>query len=184
MAAGAKRGPGASHDLETALGHEFRTPALLTQALCHPSVARRTILSNQRLEFLGDRVLGLVVATMLLEQFPREEEGDLAQRFAALVKRAALARVARSLDLGHYVSLGRGGEQAEQDGAAQGVGGFGRQGGQVGERAGFLFAVHAAKGTGDDEHETPVGAERHARNDRPSRRSRSSERTCSTSSRG
>lgn len=99
------------HALIKSLEHEFTDPALLEQALCHPSAASRALNSNQRLEFLGDRVLGLVVAAMLYEAFEREEEGALAHRFTALVRRKALARVALSLDLGDYLVLSRGEEE-------------------------------------------------------------------------
>jgi len=99
--------------LEQALGHRFSDPALLDEALTHSSVGsvgdrqRRT---NERLEFLGDRVLGLVVADMLFERFPDEEEGALARRHASLVRRDALARVADEIDLAECIRLSRGEE--------------------------------------------------------------------------
>ncbi len=93
--------------LQDALDHRFASPALLDLALRHPSVATQAD-SNQRLEFLGDRVLGMVVATMLYEAFPHEAEGSLAQRFSALVRREALESVARQLALGSYLALGHG----------------------------------------------------------------------------
>ncbi|NQU56941.1 MAG: ribonuclease III, partial [Rhodospirillales bacterium] len=61
--------------------------------------------TNQRLEFLGDRVLGLVIAGMIYETFPGEEEGAMARRHTALVRKEALARVAQSLDLGNYILM-------------------------------------------------------------------------------
>jgi ribonuclease-3 len=94
--------------LEGALGHRFDDPSLLAHALRHPSGTQQAVDSNQRLEFLGDRVLGVVVATMLYENFPAEEEGSLAQRFSALVRREALEQVARDLSLGDHLALGRG----------------------------------------------------------------------------
>ena len=93
--------------LEEALGHRFARPALLALALRHPSAGTQAG-SNQRLEFLGDRVLGMVVAAMLYEAFPREAEGALSHRYSALVRREALADVARSLSLGQRLALGRG----------------------------------------------------------------------------
>jgi ribonuclease-3 len=93
-----------------ALGVRFREPALLEQALTHSSAAGRGRTSNQRLEFLGDRVLGLVIADRLLEAYPDEEEGALALRLAALVSADSLAAVARVLDLGRFVLLAPGEE--------------------------------------------------------------------------
>ena len=93
-----------------ALGHDFSNPDLLAEALIHPS-ARTGRRSYQRFEFLGDRVLGLIVAGMLLEAFPAEDEGALAKRLAALVRRDALAEVAEGLDVGAFVELSRGEEE-------------------------------------------------------------------------
>ena len=88
--------------LEEELGHTFADPKLLRQALTHASTrsesGRRT--DNERLEFLGDRVLGLVIAEWLEETFPEADEGDLAKRYNRLVRREACAWVARSLRLG------------------------------------------------------------------------------------
>ncbi|MBL8708691.1 MAG: ribonuclease III [Rhodospirillaceae bacterium] len=67
---------------------------------------------NQRLEFLGDRVLGLIVAEMLFNQFPAEDEGALAKRFAALVRQEGLAQVAQDLDIGRFLTLSRGEEES------------------------------------------------------------------------
>lgn len=105
-----------SHDLAQRLGHRFADPALLTQALTHPSVvhgrAPRKATPYERLEFLGDRVLGLVVADMLFRRFPTEPEGALARRHAALVRREALARVAHTIGLPGQLILSRGEEDA------------------------------------------------------------------------
>lgn len=105
-----------SHDLAQRLGHRFADPGLLTQALTHPSVvhgrAPRKATPYERLEFLGDRVLGLVVAEMLFKRFPNEPEGALARRHAALVRREALARVAHSIGLPAHLILSRGEEEA------------------------------------------------------------------------
>jgi ribonuclease-3 len=105
--------------LEARLGYNFRQPERLAQALTHSSAAERRVESNERMEFLGDRVLGLVVAEMLLETFADEEEGDLGYRFTALARREALARVARDIDLGGYIRLSEGERDtggAEKDG--------------------------------------------------------------------
>ena len=100
------------HALAEVLGHQFADGALLDEALTHASVnpGRRggAQHANERLEFLGDRVLGLVMATWLLELFPQEAEGALAKRYAALVRQEALADVARSISLGDYLRLSRG----------------------------------------------------------------------------
>jgi ribonuclease-3 len=87
------------------LGHDFARPELLVEALTHPSTA--TAIHNQRLEFLGDRVLGLVVAEALLAQDPAAQEGELAPRLNALVRKETCAEVAASLDLGSALRMGR-----------------------------------------------------------------------------
>lgn len=93
------------HPLEAVLGHCFADPGLLTRALTHRSVMglRRPAgapaaddFANERLEFLGDRVLGLVIADILFRRFGAEAEGQLAQRLAVLVSAPTLARVARA----------------------------------------------------------------------------------------
>ncbi|MGI9368705.1 MAG: ribonuclease III [Ruegeria sp.] len=89
------------------LGHEFTQPELLVRALTHGSVSSPTRPDNQRLEFLGDRVLGLVMASALLEADKDASEGQLAPRFNALVRKEACADVARQLDLGAVLKLGR-----------------------------------------------------------------------------
>lgn len=93
--------------LNAALGHSFKDPAVLTQALTHPSIigtgAVTAEQAYERLEFLGDRVLGLVVAELLLEAFPTEREGDIAKRHSMLVRRETLAQVAAGIDLGHHI---------------------------------------------------------------------------------
>ena len=94
--------------LEERIGHVFNRPNWLRQALAHVSSTNIHIESNERLEFLGDRVLGLVIAEMLFEQFAEEEEGDLAYRFTALARRETLARVARKIELGQYIELSNG----------------------------------------------------------------------------
>ena len=95
--------------LEERLGHRFADPKLLVRALTHASA---TGSSYQRLEFLGDRVLGLVIAEMLLDAFPKAAEGELAQRFTALVRNETCAEVAEALDLGPAIRLGAGEAQS------------------------------------------------------------------------
>lgn len=94
--------------LETILGHRFRDSGLLAAALAHSSLAGRGAARAEgfdRLEFLGDRVIGLVVAEMILERYPGDSEGAVARRHAALVNRDTLARVAREMNLGAYMQL-------------------------------------------------------------------------------
>ena len=92
---------------ETRIGHHFARPELLVRALTHGSVSSPTRADNQRLEFLGDRVLGLVMAEALLLDDKRASEGQLAPRFNALVRKEACAEVAREIDLGAVLKLGR-----------------------------------------------------------------------------
>lgn len=87
------------------LGHRFANPTLLIEALTHPSVGGAA--NNQRLEFLGDRVLGLVIAEALLAQDPTAAEGKLAPRLNALVRKESCAEVAIALDLGAALRMGR-----------------------------------------------------------------------------
>jgi len=108
--------------LAARLGHSFDCPALLERAVTHPSAAPRRGAGShgyERLEFLGDRVLGLVVADLLLAHFPEESEGALGRRLAELVRRETLAEVAERLDLAPYVRLAKGEEAAgERDNPA------------------------------------------------------------------
>ncbi|WP_170530272.1 ribonuclease III [Ruegeria arenilitoris] len=92
---------------EKRLGHRFSNPELLVRALTHGSVSSSTRPDNQRLEFLGDRVLGLVMATALLEADQKATEGQLAPRFNALVRKETCADVARQIDIGAVLKLGR-----------------------------------------------------------------------------
>jgi ribonuclease-3 len=89
------------------IGHEFTRPELLLRALTHASIATPTRPDNQRLEFLGDRVLGLVMAGALLSADRRASEGQLAPRYNALVRKETCAEVARQIDLGEVLKLGR-----------------------------------------------------------------------------
>tara|TARA_R110002020_G_scaffold89135_8_gene218200 strand:+ start:870 stop:1556 length:687 start_codon:yes stop_codon:yes gene_type:complete len=92
---------------EARIGHHFDRPELLLRALTHGSASTPARGDNQRLEFLGDRVLGLVMAETLLEQDTGAAEGQLAPRFNALVRKEACAEVAREIDLGAVLKLGR-----------------------------------------------------------------------------
>lgn len=87
------------------LGHRFARPGLVRTALTHASTGDA---SYERLEFLGDRVLGLIVADLLMAHFPDEAEGALARRHAALVRRETLAAVGRQLGLAAHLRLARG----------------------------------------------------------------------------
>ncbi|MBO6853914.1 MAG: ribonuclease III [Marivivens sp.] len=89
------------------LGHQFKDPELLVRALTHPSMTSPHRDNNQRLEFLGDRVLGLVMAEALFEADKGAAEGVLAPRFNALVRKETCAAVAREIDLGAVLKLGR-----------------------------------------------------------------------------
>jgi ribonuclease-3 len=103
----AKTGAVALDRLATALGHRFNDAAMLEQAVTHASATSSARPDNQRLEFLGDRVLGLIVAEALLEAYPGEAEGTLAPRFNALVQRDTLAEIATEIGLGEFLHLGR-----------------------------------------------------------------------------
>jgi ribonuclease-3 len=93
--------------LEARIGHSFTTPELLVRAVTHASLSSQTRPDNQRLEFLGDRVLGLVMAEALLEADPAASEGQLAPRFNAMVRKETCADVARVIGLGDVMKLGR-----------------------------------------------------------------------------
>lgn len=93
---------------EDALDYRFADPSLLQQALTHRSVEAAGGPDYERLEFLGDRVLALVVTELLMQGYPEEREGALARRLAALVRQETLAAVAREIGLGRFVRLSRG----------------------------------------------------------------------------
>jgi ribonuclease-3 len=94
--------------LETTIGYHFNDAALLNQALTHVSAITGGNRANsyQRLEFLGDHVLGLVISDMLFRTFPKADEGELSRRLADLVRRESCADVARAIDLGTALKLG------------------------------------------------------------------------------
>lgn len=98
--------------LETKLGYQFQNPKLLDHALTHSSYANEhhlgSISSNERLEFLGDSVLGMIVADHLYRTFPDLPEGDLTRIRANLVCEGSLVLVAKEWDLGRYLKLGKG----------------------------------------------------------------------------
>lgn len=89
------------------IGHDFADPSLLIRAVTHSSMVTAHRDDNQRLEFLGDRVLGLVMSDALLKADPAASEGLLAPRYNALVRREACADVARQIDIGTVLKLGR-----------------------------------------------------------------------------
>lgn len=95
--------------LEERIGYKFTNKELLVRALTHASalpVAKASLQSYQRLEFLGDRVLGLAIATMLEENFPKADEGELARRLNQLVKRETCAEVSKVIDIGQHMRVG------------------------------------------------------------------------------
>ena len=102
-------------DLEAAIGYRFRNITLLNNALTHSSYANEvwhnSLMSNERLEFLGDSILGMVVAEYLYKNFPDRPEGDLTRMRADMVCEQALAGVADRLNLGSHLLLGNGEEQ-------------------------------------------------------------------------
>jgi ribonuclease-3 len=102
--------------LEERIGHAFADKALLERALTHISALsggpQNRVASYQRLEFLGDHVLGLVISDMLYRAFPKANEGELSRRLADLVRKEACADVARAMDLGPALRLGNSESQA------------------------------------------------------------------------
>ena len=105
----AKRPRRRASALEARIGYRFADPALLDHALTHISAlggVRNRSGSYQRLEFLGDHVLGLVVSDMLFRAFPRADEGELSRRLADLVRKEACADVAQAIELGGAIRLG------------------------------------------------------------------------------
>ncbi len=94
--------------LQRVIGYQFSDPSLLVEALTHSSYhgkARGT--DNERLEFLGDRVLGIMVADELFKRFPFDKEGALARRYNTLICRPTCAAIAREIKLGDHLRLGR-----------------------------------------------------------------------------
>lgn len=91
--------------LQQKLAYEFGDPALLVQAITHRSAGG---INNERLEFLGDAILGLVIAEALFQRSPSATEGELSRLRATLVRKQTLAEIARDLELGDYLKLGSG----------------------------------------------------------------------------
>ena len=110
----AYRGPtsyirGMRKELTAVLGYEFKKPTLLVKALTHPSrKSKRVNHDYERLEFLGDRVLGLVIADMIYHRYPSESEGDLAKRLTGLVRREACTLVAEKIGLVKHMNVSAG----------------------------------------------------------------------------
>lgn len=94
-------------ELESKLGHRFKDSALIERALTHASVrgGKAERADNERLEFIGDRVLGLAIAEILNQQYPAASEGELARRYNRLVRGEACAKVARAIGLGAHLIL-------------------------------------------------------------------------------
>ncbi len=98
-------------ELQDRIGYRFKEPDLIVRAMTHRSFRNENPgvpWDNERLEFLGDAVLSVVVATLLWREYPDEDEGSMTRARASLVSEETLARCARRLDLGHYLLLGRG----------------------------------------------------------------------------
>ena len=102
-------------ELETAIGYSFRNITLLQNALAHSSYANErwhdSLKSNERLEFLGDSILGMVVADHLYREFPDRPEGELTRMRADMVCEPSLAQIAHKIGLGQHMLLGKGEEQ-------------------------------------------------------------------------
>ena len=102
-------------DLEAAIGYRFNNISLLQNALTHSSYANErwhnSLMSNERLEFLGDAILGMTVAKFLYQTFPDRPEGELTRMRADMVCEQTLAKVAAKIDLGRHLLLGNGEEQ-------------------------------------------------------------------------
>ncbi len=108
-----------SIDPAALFGHQFANPALLREALTHRSAAGRGgVGSNERMEFIGDRVLGLLMAEWLAEHFVTEQEGQLGPRLALLVSRPVLAEIAEEIGLGRALSIAAGEARAGLRGRA------------------------------------------------------------------
>ena len=103
------------HELEKAIGHSFRDISLLENALAHSSYANErwhnSLRSNERLEFLGDSILGMIVADHLYRNFPDRPEGELTRMRADMVCEQSLALIANKIGLGNYLLLGHGEER-------------------------------------------------------------------------
>ncbi len=107
-------------DLTERLGHHFKQKSLLQDALTHPSLGggkprrKNAATAYERLEFLGDRVLGLTVAAWLYELYPEASEGELSKRHAGLVNRVTLKKIAVGLELSRFLRVAKGEQAATQ----------------------------------------------------------------------
>src|SRR5262245_6669301 len=101
-------GRGQLDDCQDVIGYRFRDPALLRAALTHTSGANTRLGSNERLEFLGDSVLGLVTCEVLFERFPDYQEGEMTKVKSVVVSRKTCAKFSHDLGLGDYLILGKG----------------------------------------------------------------------------
>jgi ribonuclease III len=103
-----------NEDLEAALGYHFNSSAQLTAALCHSSYvneqSQADLISNERLEFLGDAVLNLAISHLLMKRYPELTEGELSRNRANLVNETQLAAIAREIGIGPHLLLGKGEE--------------------------------------------------------------------------
>ncbi|MDB2414906.1 ribonuclease III [Rickettsiales bacterium] len=101
---------------EEIIGYKFKDDSLLKEALTHPSITKfnsqnnSDIFNYERLEFLGDSVLGLIIAEILIDKYPNEQEGQLAKRQSALVKGETVSKVAKELNIGKYINMTQGEE--------------------------------------------------------------------------
>ena len=150
--------------IETILGHDFARPELLREAMTHRSAvhgrgSRAARAPTSGMEFVGDRVLGLLIAEWLAERFPREQEGDLGRRLAVLVSQPVLAEVAEAIGLGEALSVAPGEAKAGvrrratvlADALEAALGALYLDGGLERARA----FVRRAWDERDDRHETP-----------------------------
>jgi ribonuclease-3 len=150
-------------ELEKALGHRFKNQQLIEVALTHASMrgGKGQKSDNERLEFIGDRVLGLVIAEALSESFPSASEGELARRYNRLVRGEACARVARTVGVGQYLILSD--SEAGSGGRAKGTilaDAMEAILGAIFLDSGFDAArsvVRRLWGSNDDQHQTSAG---------------------------
>ncbi|MDP2644338.1 MAG: ribonuclease III [Desulfobacterales bacterium] len=115
-----RRGRKDLDELEQKLAYKFHRPDLLQEALCHSSFVNEqedgTLQDNERLEFLGDAVINLVAGDLLMQKHPNLNEGDLSKMRANLVNEGQLAEIAKTIDLGTYIFLGKGEVQTNGQG--------------------------------------------------------------------
>lgn len=103
-------------ELESRLGYKFNDQTLLFRAITHSSYANENKDvggDNEKLEFLGDSVLGLVITHLVMEEFPHSSEGKLSQLRTSIINEEALARISREIDFGQYILLGKGEESSQ-----------------------------------------------------------------------